>query len=515
MQAVSEAWKRAQEKNFVPESFVEVAMTVGDPDAQADASPSDNGQMPFSDAAKLADGTDQTPKKYAMLERNVWLLDGASKVLPASGPYDNEGYIGTVLSNDAGVYDGVLPTITVSFSKVYTELIPGISITWATAYGEYAKRFRITVSAEGVQTYQGEFENAGDMTSVALADIDRYDKIVIEVLEWCLPGRRARMESLVIGLKKTYRKQELMSYSHSMLVDPLSASLPKSEIVFEVTNLDGEYNPENPSGAEKYLMERQTITARYGYRLDGATEWIKAGTFFLSQWDTPQNGITATFTARDCLEYMTDLYTGPSGGTLADIATAALEQADLPVLADGSKRWQLDSALSGIMAASDADLSEYTIQEVLQLVANAGCCVFYQDRTGIVHIKPLNVGVTDYEINRFNSYQNSEIELTKQLKAVDINDGMYVHTVGSVGETQRVDNKLISSQRAEAVAKWVADYLVNRKILSGEYRADPRLDVLDRVVNENQFAQNVALVTELEFTYHGAFKGSYEGRVGV
>ena len=515
MREVSAAWKDAQKKNFVPESFVEITLNVGDPDSQADASPSSNGEMAFSNTAALADSTDRSPTKYALLERNVWLLNGASKILSPDGPYDNEGYIGTVLSNDLGVFDGVIPTITISFSKVFTELIPGLSITWATAYGEYAKKFRITASANGSQTYQGVFENSGDMTSVAAADINHYDKIVIEILEWCLPGRRARIESILIGIEKIYTKKELMSYQHSMLVDPLSASLPKSEIVFVVKNLDGEYNPDNPRGAEKYLMERQAITARYGYKLNGETEWIEAGTFYMSEWETPQNGITATFTARDSLEYMTDLYTGPSSGTLMGIASAALVQAGLPVLPDGSNRWSLDSSLSDITAASGADLSKYTIQEVLQMVANAACCVFYQDRNGIVHIEPLPSGETDYEINRFNSYENSEMELTKQLKSVDINDGMYVHTVGKVGETQRINNPLISSNRAAAVAQWVANYLVNRKILSGEFRSDPRIDALDRVINQNRFAENIVLVTEVQFTYNGAFKGSYEGRAGV
>ena len=515
MREVSAAWKAAQKQNFLPESFVEITLNVGDPDSQADARTSDNGQMSFSRSSALADGTDRTPKQYALLERNLWLLDGAKKILTPTGPYDNEGYIGTALSNDYGVFDGVIPSITISFSKVFTELIPGITITWGTAHEEYAKKFRITASANGTQTYQGEFMNGGELTSVATADIDHYDKIVIEILEWCLPGRRARIESILIGIEKTYTKKELMSYEHSMLVDPLSASLPKSEIVFVVKNLDGEYNPDNPRGAEKYLMERQAIAVRYGYKLDGVVEWIEAGTFFMSEWETPQNGITATFTARDSLEYMTDLYTSTSSGTLMAIATAALNQAGLPVLPDGSNRWILDSSLSGITAASGADLSEYTIQEVLQMVANAACCVFYQDRDGIIRIEPLATGETDYEINRFNSYENSEMELTKQLKAVDINDGMYVHTVGKVGETQRINNPLISSAQAATVAQWVANYLVNRKILSGEFRTDPRIDTLDRVINQNRFAENIVLVTEVQFTYNGAFKGTYEGRAGV
>ena len=514
MQEVSQAWKEIQKRNFVSESYVEITLNIGDPESQADGIPSSNGEMAFSDVTTLVNGIERIPLPYATLEKNLWRLNGSMMLLPDEGPYENQGYVGDALCNEAGVFDGVLPTITLSFSKVFTALIPGITITWATAYDEYATKLRITAYAEGVQTYQSEFENS-NMTTVVPADIDHYDQITIEVLEWVRGCRRARTESVVIGIEKTYRKAEIMSYSHESMVDPLSFSLPKSEITFELKNLYGEYNPDNPSGAERYLIERQMITARYGYKIGGTIEWIPAGTFFMSEWESPQNGITATFVARDALEHMSDMYTGISEGTLLEIATAALNQASLPVLADGSNRWTLDSSLSEITAPSGLDLSEYTIQEVLQLVANAACCVFYQDRCGIIHIEPLHADTSDYEINRFNSYQNSEISLSKQLKAVDINNGMYVYEEGAVGETQKVDNPMISSERAEIVAKWIADFLIHRKQLSGDFRADPRLDALDRVINQNSFSESVALVTEIRLNFNGAFSGSYEGRVGV
>ena len=92
---------------------------------------------------------------------------------------------------------------------------------------------------------------------------------------------------------------------------------------------------------------------------------------------------------------------------------------------------------------------------------------------------------------------------------------MYVYETGAVGETQKVGNPMISSERAEIVAKWIADFLIHRKQLSGDFRADPRLDALDRVINQNSFSESVALVTEIRLNFNGAFSGSYEGRVGV
>ena len=514
MQQVSQAWKDAQEQTLVPESYVEIILNVGDPDAQADAAPSDNGHEDFSSTEHLTDETEKEQVLYATLERNIWPLNGTAHILPDEGPYGNNGFIGIELSGSDGTYS-VTPTITIQFSKVFDAVIPGVTITWAPAYNEYASSFKVTAYNGTTQVFTKTVTENEDITSVVEGDIQGYNRIVIEVLEWCKPSRRARIEQIIVGVEKIYGKSELMSYGHDMFVDPMSAELPKSEITFEIVNLNGEYNPDNPQGAEKYLMERQAITARYGYKLNGPVEWIKAGTFYMSEWDTPQNGITATFKARDALEFMSDTYAGPSTGTLAEIANSAFQQAGLPSMPDGSTRWEIDSSLSSITAAETADLSENSIAEVLQYVANAACCVFYQDRTGMMHIEPLGTGTTDYEINQFNSYANSEISLTKQLKAVDVNDGAAIVTVGTVGETQQVTNPLISDDRAQTVAQWVADYLENRRILSGEFRADPRLDALDRVTNVNQFAESVVLVTQIEYSYNGAFRGNYEGRSGV
>lgn len=516
MQTVSEAWKQEQRKKLIAaESFVELSLLVGDPEAQNDTSATDNGHEAMSDLENVFSEEKKDYVRYATLERNFWILNKTRKILPNSAPYGENGFVGNTLSDENCEFT-VIPTITILFSKVYQTLIPGITITWAKEYeGEYADTYSVSAYNGTTQVFTETVTNNSDVTSVLDADIQNYNKITIEVLKWSKPSRRARIDRIVVGIEKIYTKQDIINSTHSMLVDPLSAQLPEAQITFEIKNLNGEYNPDNPQSTNKYLMERQSVTARYGYRFGDTIEWIRGGTFFLSEWNCPQNGITATFTARDALEYMGDTYTGPSSGTLLQIATAALNQANLPKMPDGSNRWYLDASLGTIQAAADADLSENTIAEVLQYVANAGCCVFYQDRQGLLRIEPLNTLQTDYRIDMFNSYANSEINLLKPLKAVDINNGQYVLTVGTSGETQSVSNPLITDARAPIVAQWVANYLTNRQNLSGNFRADPRLDALDRIKNENQFSEKTVLITQIEYTYNGAFRGSYEGVAGA
>jgi hypothetical protein len=514
MQGVSQGWKDNQKQTIVSESFVELVYEIGDPDSLADTSAADNGAEPFSNTALTVNEIDENMARYAMFEKNLWKMDGSMKLLPETGPYTGTGYVGNKICDDDGLFE-TNPVITVTFSQVYSKLIPGITIRWSEAYGDYADTFKVTA-------YNGTNEvanttvtgNTEPIASVPL-DIINYNKITVEILKWGNPNRRARIEEIFVGVKRVYGKSDLLSYQHSMFVDLLSAKLPKAEIKFSLSNVDGIFNPFNPESESRYLMERQRIIVKYGYKINGAMEWIKAGGFYMSEWDTPQNGITASFTARDLLEFMSGAYSGPLDNTsLYDIALAALTQAHLPRNRDGSVKWVIDPSLQSIQTGTVVfqGNKEPTIAEILQMVANAGCCVMYQDRNEKLHIEPMNAMLTDYTIDRFNSYSNSELKLSKKLKSVNVNKGAAVVENDTDGEVQNVDNPLIPAVQVAAVGQWVKDTLKGRMTLTGEYRADPRLDALDEVTISNKYADSTVIVTDITYTYNGAFRGKYEGR---
>ena len=82
------------------------------------------------------------------------------------------------------------------------------------------------------------------------------------------------------------------------------------------------------------------------------------------------------------------------------------------------------------------------------------------------------------------------------------------------GNEQTVDNPLIvDSTTANAVAAWCRDCLKNRKIISGEFRADPRLDALDTITVVSKYGSNSVQISDVKYTYNGAFRGTFTGRV--
>lgn len=529
MQIVSDKWKNVHKQSLLNESFVEISFDIADPDALKDATPSDNGAIYISNSSELTNRVDKSPAPYCTLEQNVWLLDGGRKPLP-EGDIGSEGYVSDVLSDETCVFSEKIPTITIDFSREFINLIPGITITWSNTYGEFATDFIVRAYKDNTIVAEKEVLGNRSIKSLVMMDIIGYNHIIIYVKKWCLPHHRARVEELFVGINKVYSKTDLFNYLHKQTVDPVSTSLPKTEIQFSVDNVNGEYNPYNEQGLAKYLMLRQEVKARYGLKMnDNTTEWIDGGTFYLSEWSAKQNGLTADFTARDLLEFMSGNFNEThdlSSRSLYSLAEKVLIAAELPLNNDGTVKWVIDESLKS--KYTKAPLPDDTLANCLQLIANAGECVIYQDRIGTLHIEPLKFEDTDYSITSFNSYTKPEVTLSKQVKQVDVKVYTYSKSSGKIessttnvtvnvektGEIITVDNPLITdTDRATALGNWLATHLGHRMTLDSSWRADVRLDALDIVTNENSYNTNRVRMTDVEFRYNGAFRGTGKGKV--
>ena len=506
MISVSSAWKEAQKQLLAPESFVEISCSLTEIGVQEEATATGIDEAIFSDISAVP-GTsgEQTIKKYATLETNLWVLDGTRNTIPTTEPYANVGYVCDIAN--AG-------SVTLTLPEVHTVGIPGITITWSSEYGEYATKF--TVVAKNGETVIAEttvLDNTKNISLVYL-DIANYDSVTVTVLEWSVPDHRSRIDLVRLGLDLTFSKSEIINYAHEQHGCILSGELPKNSIEFSVDNTSNRWNPNNPTGLERYLSERQRLTARYGLDINGTTEWIKAGTFYLSEWRAPSNGLEASFVARDILEYMINVpYTGIREGTLNDIANAAIEQADLPI----GTVVRLNLGEPGNYTIKPFT-ENYSIAEVLQLCANAAGCAMYQDRNGKLRIEYRGTILSDYAIPSELSYSWPEIELTKNLKEVAVSygeEGKYVLSVNDFGETQTVDNPLINSEEHAAyLANLVMAQLKPRKSITGEYRADPRLDLFDCISVDTKFGTiSPVIVSNIKYSFSGAFRCNYTAKV--
>jgi hypothetical protein len=514
MIAVSNGWVDAHTQTLLPEAFVEITYAATDPSLQAAASVTGANQAAYSDPSTLVANTDKRGEKLATLEQGLWGLDGTFTFL--DGTPENPGFVSSAVSQEDGSFS-TFPTIIISFPTLRQEVIPGLTIKWSDTYNEWATSYRVTALAGSNLIAQETVVENTDPTSVVWLTMEGYNQIVIQVLGWSHPKHRARCTEIFLGVETVYTKNDLMGFEHTQTVDLLSASLPKNEVTFRLRNEDNRWNPDNPTGNEQYLIERQEIRIRYGMDIDGEIEWIKGGTFWLSEWSTPANGLEASFTARDLIEFMNEAYTGIRSGSLYEIAVAAFTQADLPTQDDGVERWLVSENLKGITTEIPAD-DDYTIAEVLQMVAHAAGCVFYQDRDGIVRVEPWNTSYSGYMIDQKVCYAHPEYTFDKPMKAISVGygaDQREVIAISDKGAVQTIDNPLLLTRAdAQRVGDRAREVLENRKTVSGEFRADLRLDALDPVIVTSKYATNIVAVTDIKYTTTGgAFRGSYTGRV--
>lgn len=517
MEHPSQKWLNKFSETLVPETFIKIFYDSTEPGVQKDASASADSQTLFSNVSGITSENDKRSiAKYATGELNLHLLDGTFLLSPAPGSSANDaGYISRDIVSESNH-----PKLTFTFSRLHTRPIPGITILWSETLNEYAKSFKLTAYSGDTQVSTITVNDNNDVRAEVDWEISGYDKITLEVLSWCLPDRRARIEWFMVGFRLTYTKNNLISYTHESNRDPISGQLSKDSISFSLDNSQQTWNPLNPQGMYRYLYERQLVTVSYGMDIDGTTEWINGGKFFMSEWSVPANGIEASFVARDALGFLMDsAYIGRKSGTLYDICIDALSR-----LPKNTASYSISDELKDYTVdISKENNSSYKNSDILQTAANAAGMVLYQTREGEIRIErpTFFAGSSSevYEIDPMNNYKWPEITFSPRLKdvscSVNNTTRLYPSNSNVDGVTQSISNPLLNDSILEKGKNSMTEaysILSTRKKASLEYRASPHIDALDHVKLNHSFGYaSEMFVTNAKYTFNGCFKGTLEG----
>lgn len=516
MEHPSQAWLDKFNDTLVPEEFVEISYNSTEPGVQEDATASATAQVPFGNIENTTKELDRVLTKYATGETNLHVLDGSFRLLPDSVPYADAGFISQTLVSDSSH-----PRIILSFGSVHTRAVPGLTVVWSSMMNEWAAKFKLTAYKGTAVVSTITVSNNRSVYSETEWEIYGYDSIAIDILEWSVPNRRARIEWIMVGLHKVYSKKDLVSYTHTSSRDPISAQLPKDSIEFSLDNSQKTWDAINPRGMFRYLYERQEVDVRYGMDVDGETQWINGGKFYLSEWSVPSNGLEASFTARDALEFMmTSNYTGRKTGTLYQMCYDALE-----TLPSNVPSFYISEELKEYSTDISSEKTSYKNSDILQLAANAAGMALYQTRDGHIRIERVNLtaeeGTEVYEIPVINNFQWPEISFASRVKNVSCNvngkEHLYPEGSNAEGVTQTVSNELLTEAMLVKSKNSITEayaMLANRKKVELEYRASPHIDAFDHVkFNHNFGYASSVFVTESKYQYTGCFKGTISGYV--
>ena len=412
MKAVSQNYNEVMNQVVRPTSKFQASIEMIDRSVEGDAT------VTTSEATSFSSGVlDKVHEcDYAIFDQDFIKVGSNLRILPTySYSYLKNGYVSSVICDENGVFQEV-PIIEVQFGSVRNF----IAMTYEFGM-EYPTQIRVTYYLEGVE--KGQFISTPNGVNFvdAVNHIGDCDKITFEFLSMSKPFYRVRVGRLIFGYEKKFEMSDLISTDHTMSIDPLSSSLPYEKLAIKVSNLNRDYNPDNPHGLWEFFQNGMPISIRYGINNGGATEWLEAGRLFLSDAPTV-DGTTATFNAVDLLSTLTDdYYKGvwrPNGISLYDLAVEVLSDA-------GVVDYRLDESLKQITTVAPLPIIPH--RECLQLIANVGECVLYTNTKGQIVIEKqiLNEAPNDYYLDFSKMFNKPVVKKTEELKSVDVS----VHTL--------------------------------------------------------------------------------------
>lgn len=513
MVEVSDKWKEKFNETLVPESFVEITCGITEPGINKKATIVTSPAAPFSTFHNIALSDNASISRYSTGEPNLTVLDGSCSIVPSSPPYGTTGFLSAEIFDDSSH-----PVIRLELPSENKSSIPGVSICWSTAFNEYATDFSVSAYLGAKKLKTVTVNGNKSIRSDVEVELSGFDAVELEVLKWCLPDRRVRVEQVKIGRYLVFDKTKILSYSHSSARDPISGQLSQESISFSLDNSDRAWDSVNPQGIYKYIYERQPVTVRYGMDVDGKTEWVSGGMFFLSEWSVPANSIEASFQARDAFLYLSSTkYTGRKYGTLYEMCYDALE-----LLEADEITFDISDELKDYSTDITSDESTYHNSDILQLAANAAGMALYQTRDGVIKINRVYGADTSnpvLDIPVLNNYSWPEITFAQNMLNVVTTAGgvtyAYPESPSGKGVSQTLSNVMLTKDiLAKSRNALTESYgvLSNRRKASLTYRASPTIDALDMVKIHHQFNYDaVLLATNVKYTFNGCFKGTVEG----
>ena len=159
--------------------------------------------------------------------------------------------------------------------------------------------------------------------------------------------------------------------------------LPALDFDMTIDNKDRAYDVENEESTVNFLETGQEVKVLYGQELDnGTVEWLPGATVYLREWSADDEEMS--FTATDRFESMDGTYYKgeyrSEGISLYDLAVDVLKDAGVD-----SRTYWLDNYLKDVSVCNPMPVVSH--KEALQLIANAGRCILYQDRSGNIFMK--------------------------------------------------------------------------------------------------------------------------------
>ena len=366
MQAASNEYKDMMRRKWRnPLSYLRVTIGLINQQAQASAYiPERDVYTYYSDLVKPMDNY-KVQELYATCDQDYTTVDGSMYFLPKDAA--------DVVLNQGIVTDGLQGEIEIRFPVQYD--IKGLTVEFGKAYPvdfiiiSDNRTLNVTNNTDGHYVTEEIFEGATFLRFVPAAMVN---------------GRsRFRINQITMGIGVYFDSKKILSATKKEHISPISEELPTIDFDVTVDNKDRAYDVENEESTVNFLEIGQQVEVLYGQAMDdGTIEWIPGTSLALKSWSADDTEMD--FQASDCFDGMDSTYYRgqyhPNGMSLYDIAVDVLTDAQV----DYRNYW-IDPYLKDVLVVNPMPVVMH--KEALQLIANAGRCILYQDRAGRIILK--------------------------------------------------------------------------------------------------------------------------------
>ena len=224
MIGVSESWLEANQQPFMRECFVTVELNLTNETAVYTASAVSPPELEIiSDVTDILE--DYSFTRFGTLEENLWILNGWTHWFNDT-VQRHAGYISSSLSDNTGEF--AQPVIIEVTPATPEKNIYGVTLTFSKTFQEYATEFELMFFLDNQLVKNQIVTDNTEISTVVRFESGEFDRMELRIYKWCLPNRRARIESLLMGVHIIFDKTELVDCEISESVSMLDAVLPEN-----------------------------------------------------------------------------------------------------------------------------------------------------------------------------------------------------------------------------------------------------------------------------------------------
>lgn len=373
MYSVSKEYKEIMDRPLRNVAYMTVSIGIINIEAQSNASV--GGELSAWSNKKFPLTNRNVFGEYATMEQNLFKADGSMYFMP-----EKNGYA-SYFSNSGASSKNILGGVKVNLGSLYE--IKGLTLD----FGEfYPTKFNI-VTDKDAYTYDND--NSKFVSNDYFGEITSFTVVPTEMIGG---QQRLRLNGITIGVGITFDDSTIESANLKEYASTISEELPATDFNLTVFDLDNVFNVDDDNSYINFLETGQRVNVLVGLEHDNGTiEDIQMGNFALSNWSSERNKMS--FTATDSVAFMDEVYTG--GNT---IHTRTLWDDAVSVLTFYGfepDEYILDECLKDVTIKNP--LPEVSCAQCLQLIANAGRCILFQNRNGQVCIRANFATVLDPE----------------------------------------------------------------------------------------------------------------------